>query len=90
MNLYITYEIKSNQIYTGKGFTVRNSFFGVVNLTPNSDPHKYSHFGYAILFDVSGTFSSPNRRFGKNVIIFGVDMSSSVDFDDRKVYLNSR
>ena len=29
-------------------------------------------------------FSLPGNRFGQNVIIFGVDMSSSADIDNKK------
>lgn len=37
------------------------------------------------MFDVRGTFSLSNgSRFGKNVVIFGVDMSSSSHIDNKK------
>ena len=35
-------------------------------------------------FDMKGTFLFPTGRFGKNVITFGVDMSSSVHVDNKK------
>ena len=40
--------------------------------------------GYGIGFDTKTSFSFPNDGFGKNVIIFGVDMSSSVHVDNKK------
>ena len=43
---------------------------------------RYKFSGYGIGFDRHGTFSAGNR-FGKNVIIFGTDMSSSVNFDNK-------
>ena len=40
--------------------------------------------GYGIGFDSGSLFSIPNFDWGKNVIIFGVDMSSSVDINNKK------
>ena len=51
---------------------------GAITLTENVDHDKYEYFGYGIGFDVRGSFLLSNGRgFGKNVIIFGVDGSSS-------------
>ena len=36
---------------------------------------------------MKGTFSFPTGRFDKNVIIFGVDISSSVHIDHKKKYI---
>ena len=52
--------------------------FGGVKLTKNPNPNKHSYSGYGIGFDSSSRFSIPNFDCSKNVIIFGVDMSSSV------------
>ena len=43
---------------------------------------KYSWYGFG--FDMKGTFSFPSGGFGENIIIFGVDMSSSVYVDNKK------
>ena len=51
--------------------------FVAVKLTKNADPNKYSYSGYGISFDVCGTFSLANSGFGKNIIIFGANISSS-------------
>ena len=45
-------------------------------LAKNVDPDTYTDYG--IGFDSRSKFSLPDRRVGKNIIIFGVDMSSSV------------
>ena len=37
-----------------------------------------------IWFDRKSSFSFPSGGFGQNVIIFGVDMSSSVHVDNKK------
>ena len=84
INLLITYEIKSWSYYTENGFFLGNSLLGGVKLTSSLDPEKYSYSGYGISFNVRGTFLLPNGGFGKNVVIFGADMSSSVHFDNKK------
>ena len=37
-----------------------------------------------IELDLIGSFSFPRRRFGQNVLIFGVDMSFSTHIDNKK------
>ena len=63
--------------------TLENCLFGAVSLTKNSDIDKYKYSGYGIGFDRKGTFSFGNG-IGRNVIIFGVDMKSSIKIDNRK------
>ena len=58
--------------------------FGSVKLTKSSGIDKYGYSGYGIGFDRKGFFSHPSGGTGKNVIIFGVDMSSSTKIDNRK------
>ena len=60
-----------------------NALFGAVKLTKNADIDKYKYFGYGIGFDVQGYFSYPHRGDGKDVIMFGVDMSSSRNIDNK-------
>ena len=56
--------------------------FGAVSLTKNADSDKYKHSGYGIGLDRGSVYSVGNG-FGRNVIIFGVDMSSSVHVDNK-------
>ena len=58
-------------------------FFGAVNLTkhPNIDECKYS--GYGIGFDRKEFFLLSNG-IGRNVITFGVDVSSSLHVHNKK------
>ena len=49
----------------------------------NADIWKWGYSGYGIGFDRHGSFSFGNG-VGKNVMIFGVDMSSSTKIDNRK------
>ena len=53
-------------------------------MTKNDDGNKYEYSGYGIGFDRKSSFSFPSGGFGQNVIIFGVDMSSSVHVDNKK------
>ena len=62
---------------------LENCLFGSVRLTKNADISKYGYFGYDIGFDRKKSFSTGNE-IGKNVITFGVDMSSSTKIDNRK------
>ena len=64
--------------------TLENCLFGAVTLTKNADIDKYIYSGYGIGFDRHGSFSFPGTRLGRNVIIFGVDMSSSTKIDNKK------
>ena len=58
--------------------------FGAVKLTKNADIDKYKYFRYGIEFDAHGSFSHPSGGNGKNVIIFGVNTSSSTKIDNKK------
>ena len=58
--------------------------FGAVKLTKNADPDKYKYTGYIIGFYSRSEFSLPDGSMGKNVIIFKVDMGSSIDIDNKE------
>ena len=58
--------------------------FRAVTLTKNTDIDKYKYSGYGIGFDRRSSFSFPSGGFGQNVIIIGVDMSSSAHIDNKK------
>ena len=53
-------------------------------MTIYADIDRYGYSGCAIGFDRHGSFSFPGTGLGRNVIIFGVDMSSSTKIDNRK------
>ena len=66
-------------------FTLVNSLFGAFNLTKNVELDKYKYPGYGAGFSADRSFSlCDGSRFGKKVIIFGADMSSSAHIDNRK------
>ena len=66
-------------------FTLGDSLFRSVKLTENADLDKYKYSGYGIGFDSCSKFSSTDGSVGKNVIIFGGDMSSSVHMNNENI-----
>ena len=65
-------------------FTLSNCLFGSVKLTKNADLDKYKYTGYGIAFYSRSEFLFTDRSYGKNVIVFGADMSSSVHVDNKR------
>ena len=57
--------------------------FDAVSLTKNNDIDEHKYSGYSTGFDRNGKFSIGNG-FGRNCIIFGVDMSFSAHVDNKK------
>ena len=82
VNIYIVYEI--NKSFNISNYPILEKIlFGAVKLTKNVDIDQYKYSGYGIGFDRKGTFSFGNGS-GRNVIIFGVDMSSTSHTDNKK------
>ena len=82
INVYIVYELGASGSNDSNP-ALKNYLFGEVTLTKNMDIEKYGYSGYGIGFDRKGIFSFSGGGFGQNVIIFGVDMSSSTHIDDK-------
>ena len=55
----------------------------MTNIVKHSDEEKYVYSGHGIAFDGKGSWSF-NDDFARNVIIFGVDSSSSSHTDNLK------
>ena len=83
VNIYIVYELGASSSHNNDP-TLKNCLFGAVTLTKNADIDKYGYSGYGIGFDRRSSFSFPGSGFGQNVLIFGVDMSSSAHIDNKK------
>ena len=77
VNIYIAYDLESN--LNNFDPALENCLFGAVKLTKNSNIDKYKYAGYGIGFDSKGTYLFSDGSFGQNVIIFGADMSSSLN-----------
>ena len=83
VNIYTVYELGASSS-NDRDPTLKNCLFGAVTLTKNADIEKYGYSGYGTGFDRRGSFSFPGGGFGQNVLIFGVDMSSSAHIDNKK------
>ena len=82
VKIYIVYEIEES-VNTSSYPTLGNCLFDAVKLTKHIDIDQYKYSGYGIGFDREGSYSIGNET-GGNVIIFGVDMSSSTKIDNKK------
>ena len=83
VNIYIVDELGASSSHNNDP-TLKNCLFGAVTLTKNPDIDKYGYSDYGIGFDRRSSFSFPCGEFGENLLIFGVDMSSSAHTDNNK------
>ena len=87
INIYISYILNQWPRDLNTDFTLGNCLFGSVKLTKNSDLGKCKYNGYGIGFDSRSEFSFIDGSMGKNVIIFGAYISSSVHIDNKNKYI---
>ena len=52
-------------------------------MTKNANVNKYKYSGYGMAFDRTSSFSFPGGENDQNIIIFGVDMNSSIHVDNK-------
>ena len=77
-NIYISYTLNPQLRNLNTDLTLGNCLFGSVKLTINADVDKYKYSGYGIGFDSRSEFLLTDGSMRNNVIIFGSDISSSV------------
>ena len=66
-------------------FTIQNAFLGAIKITEDlSDSDHNNYNGYRICFDEQSDFTFGNITNGKNVIMFGTDMSFSAHERNRQ------
>ena len=82
VNLYIFCELNMWPQDLNAEFTLKDCLFGNVRITKNTDSNKYSCSGCGIRFDSHSLILLPHD-WGKNAIIFGADMSSSVHVNNK-------
>ena len=82
VNTYIFYELDKIHVKTDP--TLVNCLFGAFSLTKNANIDKCKYFGYGTGFDRRGAYLLHSGNFGRNVIVFEVDMSSSIHFYNKK------
>ena len=83
INLYISYTLGPQFSHSNTDFILNNCLFGSEKLSKNVDLDKYKYTDYGIGFDSGSECSFTDGSYGKNVIIFGADMSSSVHVDNK-------
>ena len=83
VNVYTVYYLDAWPRNPTNNFKFKNCLFRATNIVKNSDKGKYVYSGCGITFDSAGSWSFDND-FARNVIIFGVDNSSSSHSDNCK------
>ena len=86
INIYCVYEIQPIFSNRDTSFTIQNALFGAMQITKNAtDNLKNDSEGYGICFDERSQFGhtitgdgGAHTTNGRNVLIFGVDMSFSI------------
>ena len=84
LNLQVVYELDNWPRNPVNNFTLKNCLFDTVKLIRNADKAKFAYNGQGIAFDGKGTRSFGNDST-RNVVIFGVDNTSSSHADNQKV-----
>ena len=82
VNIYIVYKLGASSSHNNDP-SLKNCLFGAITLTKNADFDKYGYSGYGTGFHRRSSFSFPGVGFGQNVLIFAVDMSFSVNIDNK-------
>ena len=90
INIYVVYKLDPISSTRNTDYTVQNALFIAMKITKNADYSKNNYTGYGLCFDEGGEFSHTVRQRNfdrttdaRNVIIFGVDMSSSIHATNR-------
>ena len=85
VNIYIVYETERS-VNISSYPTLENCLFGANKLKKHVDVDLYKYSGYGIELDRKESYSIGNE-VGRNLIIFGVEMSSSSHIDNKKKYI---
>ena len=83
INLDIIYKLSPWLRNLNRDFILNNCLFGPLKPTKNADPDKFKHSDYGRGFYSRSEFSTTVGIMGRKVIIFGSDMSSSADVDNK-------
>ena len=85
INIYYVYEIQPIASSRDTTFTIQNALFGAMQITKNADNSKNNCKEYGVCFDERSQFGHTiteggraHTTNGRNVLIFGVDLSFSV------------
>ena len=91
INIYCVYEIQPISSSTDTSFTIQNALFGAMQITKDAtDNSKNNYKRYGICFDERSQFGHTmteggftHTTNGRNVLIFGADMSFGVQATNR-------
>ena len=91
INIYFVYELDPIASSGDTSFTIQDALFGAVQITKNAtDNSKNNYKGYGICFDEGSQFGHTMSKGGRthitngrNVLIFGADMSFSIHRTNR-------
>ena len=83
LDLYIVYELNTWPRNPTNNVALKNCLFGTVKLTRNADESKFCYNGWRIAFEGKQCWSFHDDTT-RNVVIFGVDNSSSCHIDKSK------
>ena len=94
INISCVYEIRHIASNRDTTFTIQNALFGAMQITKNADTSKYGYKGYGICFDERSQFGHTiteggraHTTNGRNVLIFGADMSFSAHKTNRENHI---
>ena len=82
--MYFLYELETWSRDLNSDFTLKECLIGSVKIAKSANPDKYVYSGYGIGFHSRSEFLLSDGSVGKNVIIFGVDISSAARIDNKK------
>ena len=90
INIYVVYKLDPISSTRNTDYTIQNALFGAMKITKNTNYSKNNYTGYGFCFDDGGEFGHTVKQGNfnrtadaRNVIIFGVDMSSSIHATNR-------
>ena len=90
INIYLVYKLDPISSTRNTDYTFQNALFGAMKITKNTDSSNNNCTKYGLCFDEGGEFGHAVRQGNfnrvtnaKNVIIFGVDTSSSIHATNR-------
>ena len=90
INIYVAYKLDTINSTRNTDYTIQNALFGAMKITKNADSSKNNYTGYGLYFDEGSEFGHTVREGNfnrvtnaKNVIVFGVDTSSSIRATNR-------
>ena len=91
VNIYVVYKLDPIASSRDTTFTIQNALFGAMQITKMADTSKYDYKAYGICFDERSQFGHTiteggraHTENGRNVLIFGADMSFSVNKTNRE------